>query len=116
MTTTQRFKKNIDNMDRLYLVVYILICVYYTFAGLLTFLTAGGIILVLGAWFVYKGEIFFATFIYLLADVMWIFNAYQINDYHGMFFILLGMLLALATTLKMHYGTMLKSLHTGEKV
>jgi len=96
--------------DLFFIPTYGLMCVFllYVSSSVLTF---GGVLLILGAWFIYKGEVFIATFIYMVADVMWVINAYKYNDFQGMFFILVGMSLGIVATFKMQFGKMSKSLN-----
>jgi len=75
-----------------------------------SYLTFGGLILILGAWFVFKGEIFIATFSYLTADLMWIINAVQAGDMQGAMFIGIGMALGIAATYKMQIGKFSKNI------
>ena len=70
----------------------------------------GGILLIIGAYFVYRGQIFTSVFIYILADVCWVILAIQREDYLGSIFISVGMLLGLLAYLKMNTGIMEKTL------
>ena len=70
----------------------------------------GGLLLILGAYFVFKGEIFKSVFVYFIADICWCLLAYNNKDYIGLLLITIGMLLGLGAFLKMNYGTMRKSL------
>lgn len=74
-------------------------------AGLL-----GGLLLILGAWFVFKGEIYKSVGVYFLADIMWVLLSFRNKDYVGSTFIIIGMLLGLAAFIKMNYGQMRKDL------
>jgi len=100
---------NLDIFDKTFLIGYIVLWTYFLYFGL-SFLTAGGIILILGAWLVYKGEIFVATFNYIIADLMWILNAIDLGDSQGALFIAIGMCLGIAATYKMQLGKMAKNL------
>lgn len=100
----------IDRIDYSFFVLYSFIIIYYIAIGSFTSLTIGGLLLVFGAWLVYKGEIFVSIFLYLTADVMWVINAFHQNDYSGAFFIFLGMLLGILATFKMQLGSMAKNL------
>ena len=70
----------------------------------------GGLLLILGAYFVFKGEIFKSVFVYFVADICWCLLAYNNQDYIGLLLITIGMLLGLGAFLKMNYGAMRKSL------
>ena len=75
-----------------------------------SYLTFGGLILILGAWFVFKGEIFIATFSYLVADAMWVTNAISLGDTQGAIFIGIGMALGIGATYKMQIGKFTKNI------
>lgn len=72
--------------------------------------TFAGIMLIIGAFFTYKGKIFLAVCIYLIADVCWAIMSYTIEDYQGAIFISIGMLLGILATIKMNTGVMRKDL------
>jgi len=101
----------LDYFDYFALSSIFLISLYFIFTGM-TVLLFGGIILILAAWLVYKGEIFVATLTYLIADTMWLINAYQNNDKTGAIFIFIGMAFGLAASYKMQIGTFTKHLKT----
>jgi len=71
----------------------------------------GGILLIIGAFFVFRGQIFISVGIYFVADICWVVLAYQQNDYIGMLLISIGMLLGLGAYIKMNTGIMHKTLH-----
>ena len=89
-------------------------CLSTTFIYLImtsaSYLTFGGLVLILGAWFVFKGEIFVATFTYLIADTMWVINAIISNDIQGAAFISVGMALGIGATYKMQIGKFAKNI------
>ena len=70
----------------------------------------GGLLLILGAYFVFQGEVFKSVFVYFIADICWCLLAYDKGDYLGLVFITIGMLLGLGAYLKMNYGQMRKTL------
>ena len=70
-----------------------------------------GILLNIGAYFVYKGQIFTAVIIYFGADICWCVMAYQRGDELGLGFIILGMLFGLGASIKMNSGKMRKHLN-----
>ena len=80
----------------------------------MTFGIAGGLLLILGAFFVFKGDIFKSVGIYFVADICWVVLAYQHNDYLGMIFISIGMLLGVGAFIKMNTGVFNKTLHRKE--
>ena len=67
---------------------------------MLTFAIAGGILLNIGAYLTYRGRIYEAVIVYLLADLCWIAMAWQRSDRLGMLFIGVGMLLGFLAFLK----------------
>ena len=76
----------------------------------MSFAVLGGVLLNIGAYLTFKGMIFRAVFVYLVADLCWVIMAYERNDYWGMFFILIGMLFGLLAYWKMKSGKMQKEL------
>jgi hypothetical protein len=65
----------------------------------------------IGAYFIYKGQIFTAVIIYFIADICWCIMSYQRGDSIGLFLIILGMLFGLGASLKMGTGKMRKHLN-----
>jgi len=80
-----------------------------------SFAVLGGILLNIGAFLTYKGQIFKAVLVYIVADLCWVIMAYRNDDYLGTFFIVVGMTLGLLAYIKMNSGKMSKELHVGEK-
>lgn len=70
-----------------------------------------GIMLNIGAFFIYKGKIFTAVIVYFIADICWVIMAYQRGDSFGLGLIILGMLFGLAASMKMQLGKMRKHLN-----
>lgn len=70
-----------------------------------------GVLLNIGAYFIYKGQIFIAVVIYFFADICWCIMSYQRGDDIGLGLIILGMLFGLGASLKMHFGKMRKHLN-----
>lgn len=81
----------------------------------MSFAVLGGILLIVGSFFVFKGNIFASVGVYFVADICWVVLAYQHEDYTGMGFIIVGMLLGLGAFLKMNYGTLHKTLYKERK-
>jgi hypothetical protein len=73
--------------------------------------TLGGILLIIGAFFTFKGNIFRAVIIYGLADLCWVSLSIIAGDYVGASFIIIGMLLGLFAFYKMKTGKMRKDLN-----
>ena len=101
----------LTKFDIFFLVSYCLLWVWFIITSQ-SYLVAGGILLIIGAWLVYKGEIFLSIFMYLIADTMWVVNAYINNDIMGVFFILAGMFFGVLATFKMQLGQMAKKLES----
>ena len=76
----------------------------------MTVATLGGIILVIGAYFVFKGKMFEASIVYFIADICWFTLAIQNNDYLGALLVTIGTLLSMGAFYKMHKGIFHKSL------
>lgn len=74
----------------------------------------GGLLLNIGAYFTYKGQVYQAVIVYLFADVCWVVMAYQRDDMLGTAFILIGTILGFLAYLKMRNGVMSKSLNKNE--
>ncbi len=70
----------------------------------------GGILLNIGAYLTMKGLVYRSVSVYILADVCWIFLAYQNNDLIGMGFIILGTVFGIIALYKMYKGHMEKNL------
>ncbi len=78
---------------------------------MISFAVLGGILLNIGAYLTYKGQIFRAVIVYLFADICWIIMAYEKNDFVGAVFIIVGTLLGFLAYLKMQNGQMRKTLN-----
>lgn len=77
----------------------------------------GGLLLILGAWFLYKGNLMYSVGTYFIADIMWVILAYQSGDWFGTIAISIGMLLGLLVFIKSHKGEFVKDLRTkNEKI
>jgi hypothetical protein len=70
----------------------------------------GGVLLILGAWFTYIGNIYYAIGAYFLADICWVIISYGTGDVIGGTFIIIGMTLGFLVFLKMHRGEFHKTL------
>jgi len=76
-----------------------------------SFAVLGGLLLNIGAYFTYKGQIYQAVIVYLFADICWIIMAYQRDDYIGSIFIIIGTTLGFLAYLKMRSGEMHRTLN-----
>jgi hypothetical protein len=72
--------------------------------------TIGGVLLIIGAWFTFKGQIYKAVLTYFLADLCWVFLAFQSGDVFGGVVVLIGMGFGLGAFYKMNSGKMEKEL------
>lgn len=70
----------------------------------------GGLLLIIGAYFVYKGQIYYSVGIYFIADIMWCILSYNNKDYIGLLLIIIGMLLGLGAFIKMNNGNYNKTI------
>jgi hypothetical protein len=82
---------------------------------MVSFAIIGGILLNVGAYLTYRGKIFQAVWVYLIADVCWVAMAWQRDDFVGMFFIGIGIAFGLLAFLKMQRGEMEKTLNKDER-
>lgn len=70
----------------------------------------GGLILVLAAILMYRGNIFQASFCYICADFVWIYLAYLTGEYTGTILVIFGTVLNVGVFIKMHKGIFVKNL------
>ncbi len=71
----------------------------------------GGLILVLAAVLMYRGNIFQASFCYICADFVWIYLTYLTGEYTGTIFVIIGTMLNIGVFIKMHKGIFIKNLN-----
>ena len=81
----------------------------------MSFALLGGLLLNIGAFLTYKGKIYEAVIVYLIADVCWIVMAYERDDFLGVASIIIGVSFGFLAFLKMQRGDMSKSLHKDEE-
>ncbi len=74
----------------------------------------GGILLIFGAYALYRGSLLWSVGLYFFADVMWVILAYKQGDMFGTGAISLGMFLGLLVWVKSHRGEFVKDLHAKE--
>ena len=63
----------------------------------------------------YKGKIYEAVLVYLVADLCWMVMAYVRDDWVGAGFIIVGTILGFMAFLKMQKGDMKKNLNEKEQ-
>jgi hypothetical protein len=76
--------------------------------------TIGGLLLILGAYALYRGNLMWSVGLYFFADTMWVWLAYKQGDIFGMITISIGMLFGLLVFLKSHRGEFVKDLRAKE--
>jgi len=72
----------------------------------------GGILLVLGAVFMYRGLAMYSVLTYALADICWLVISIQVGDILGGILILIGLILGILVYIKMNSGIFVKDLHS----
>lgn len=105
----------LNTFDKIAISTYIIVFLGYIYAGALTILTVGGLILIGGAFFTYKGKILTSVAWYILADFCWVANAIAINDIQGAIFVTVGVIFGTIATYKMNNGHMDSELQHKDK-
>jgi len=72
--------------------------------------TVGGILLIAGAFALWRGKFIYSVALYFLADLAWVFLTWKSGDMFGTFAITLGMLFGVLVFLKSHSGEFVKDL------
>ncbi|MEJ2373079.1 MAG: hypothetical protein P8Y16_04695 [Sulfurimonas sp.] len=80
----------------------------------MSFAVLGGIFLNIGAYLTFKGRIFQAVIVYLLADMCWVVMAYERDDFWGIISITVGVIFGLLAFYKMKIGVLRKTLEKEE--
>ena len=70
----------------------------------------GGLLMMLGSFWTYRGNIEYAIVTYAIADFAWIYNAWILGDIFGAFTILFALLLGIGVYYKMQKGTFNKTI------
>jgi len=73
-------------------------------------ITIGGLLLILGALFMFLGKIYYSSWTYVLADLCWSTNSYLHGDLLGMIMVNTGLVLGIGAMYKMHIGVFTKDL------
>ena len=105
----------LNTFDKVAISTYIIVFLGYVYAGTLTILTVGGLILIGGAFYTYKGKILTSVAWYIMADFCWIANAVDIGDVQGAIFVTVGVIFGIIATFKMKNGHMDTELKHKEK-
>ena len=70
----------------------------------------GGIFLILGSYFLYKGRAFYSIIIYFFADLCWLSIALFNHAWIGSISIIIGIVFSIGTWFKMNKGIFRKDL------
>ena len=70
----------------------------------------GGLLIILGSFFVSRGEIFKSVFAFAIADICWIFLALASGDIYGAVTVTIGMIFGIVAFYRMHKGQIRKDL------
>jgi len=81
---------------------------------MLTVVGIGGVLLIIGAGFIYFGKAYYSTLMYALADICWSINAYQNNDIFGFIAVNIGIIVGAIVMYKMQKGIFHKNLKKGK--
>lgn len=76
----------------------------------------GGLLLILGAFFSWRGYIQYSIITYAVADVFWLLNALESGNTWGSVTIAIGFTLGVLTYIKMHVGVFHKNLKVDKDV
>ncbi len=71
----------------------------------------GGVLMIIGSVFTFRGEIFYAVITYLIADIAWIYLSIQAGNIFGSLVIVFAMFLGIAAYWKMNTGQMSRGLN-----
>ncbi len=77
---------------------------------LISFAVIGGLFLNIGAYLTFRGKIYEAVAVYLVADVCWIVMAWERDDIFGVVSIIIGVVFGFLAFVKMKTGKMNKNL------
>ncbi len=83
---------------------------------MISFAVLGGIFLNIGAYLTFRGKIYEAVAVYLLADICWIIMAWQNEDMWGVIFIIVGVTFGILAFTKMKMGKMNKNLNKEQNI
>ena len=74
----------------------------------------GGLFLIIGAYSLYLGKIWYSLFFYFFADICWLILSIQNGSTWGSVSICIGILFSTGVILKMHFGIFHKDLKKEE--
>ena len=96
---------------KLIYIVLLMIPIILKILGL-SFVSVGGLYLIIGAIFINQGNIFMSIIVYTLADICWLSNAVVLGDYFGGIAVTIGIVVGIIVTNKMRIGIFVKNLKT----
>jgi len=82
----------------------------------MSFAVIGGLFLNIGAYLTFRGKIYEAVTVYLVADICWIVMAWERDDFWGVASITVGVTFGFLAFLKMRSGKMSKSINKEENI
>jgi len=71
----------------------------------------GGLVMLLGSYFTFKGDIEKSIVTYLFADFIWVFLSFQVGNIFGAFVVFFAMVVGIVVYLKMQKGLFYKTIH-----
>lgn len=78
---------------------------------MISFAVIGGLFLNVGAYLTFRGKIYEAVAVYLVADICWIIMAWERDDFFGVASIVVGVTFGFLAFVKMKTGKMNKDLN-----
>ena len=78
---------------------------------MISFAVIGGLFLNVGAYLTFRGKIYEAVAVYLVADICWIVMAWERDDFWGVASIVVGVTFGFLAFVKMKTGKMNKTIN-----
>ena len=78
---------------------------------MISFAVIGGLFLNFGAYLTFRGKIYEAVAVYLVADICWIIMAWERDDFLGVASIVIGVSFGVLAFVKMKTGKMNKTIN-----
>ena len=82
---------------------------------MIDFATLGGLLLIAGAFALWRGSVQWSLIFYFLADLCWLGLSLSAGNVQGAIMIGIGMLLGVLVYIKTHTGVFVKTLHSKGK-
>jgi hypothetical protein len=73
-------------------------------------ITIGGLLLIIGALFMFLGKVYYSSWTYVFADLCWSTNSFIHGDILGTVMVNTGLILGIGAMYKMHIGLFTKDL------